>query len=101
MKSAEFLDAVKEKYCITTDYRLSRILKIAPSRISMYRSSKREFDADTCKLVAIELDETVEFLLAEIQAVRAMRTTHEAAWRRLARLARKAKKCAKRRRREK
>ena len=100
MKSAEFLDAIKEKYGIKTDYRLSRILKISPSRISMYRSSQREFDEDTCKLVAIELDETVKFLLAEIQAVRAMRTKDEAAWRRLARLARKARRCTKRRRRE-
>ncbi len=100
MKSAEFLDAIKEKYGIKTYHRLRRILKISPSRISMYRNSKREFDADTCKLVAIELDETVEFLLAEIQAVRAMRTKHEAAWRRLARLARKARRCTKRRRRE-
>ena len=94
MKSAEFLDALKEKYGIKTDYRLSRILKISPSRISMYRSSKREFDEDTCKLVAIELDETVEFLLAEIRAVRATRTKHEAAWRRLARVARKGKTAA-------
>ncbi len=101
MKSAEFLDAIKEKYGIKTDYRLSRILKISPSRISMYRSSQREFDADTCKLVAIELDETVEFLLTEIRAVRAMRTKHEVAWRRLARLAKKARRCTKRRRREK
>ena len=101
MKSAEFLDALKEKYGIKTDYRLGRILKISPSRISMYRSSKREFDEDTCKLVAIELDETVEFLFAEIRAVRATRTKHEAAWRRLARLAKKARRCVKKRRREK
>ena len=101
MKSAEFLDAIKEKYGIKTDYRLSRILKISPSRISMYRTSQREFDEDTCKLVAIELDDTVEFLLAEIQAVRAMRTKHEVAWRRLVRLARKARRCTKRHRREK
>jgi hypothetical protein len=101
VKSAEFLDAIKEKYGIKTDYRLSRILKISPSRISMYRSSTREFDEDTCKLVAIELNETVEFLLAEIQAVRSVRTKHEAAWRRLARVARKARRCAKRQRREK
>ena len=94
MKSADFLEAIKKKYGIKTDYRLSRILKISPSRISMYRSSKREFDEDTCKLVAIELDETVEFLLAEIRAVRATRTKHEAAWRRLARVARKGKTAA-------
>ena len=91
MKSAEFLDAIKEKYGIKTDYRLGRILKISPSRISMYRISKREFDEDTCDVVAIDLDETIEVLLAEIQAVRGTRTKHEAAWRRLGRVARKGK----------
>jgi uncharacterized small protein (DUF1192 family) len=60
----------------------------------MYRTSKREFDEDTCELVAIELDETIEFLLAEIQAIRATRTKHEAAWRCLGRVARKGKTAA-------
>ncbi len=89
MKSAEFLDVIKRKYGIKTDYRLGQILKISPTRISMYRTGKREFDEATCELVAIELDEPMEFLLAEIQAVRATRTKHEAAWRRLGRVARK------------
>ena len=101
MKSADFLEAIKKKYGIKTDYRLGQILKISPTRISMYRTSEREFDEATCELVAIELDETIEFLLAEIQAVRATRTKHEVAWRRLARVARKARRCTKRRRREK
>ena len=57
----------------------------------MYRISKREFDEDTCDLVAIDLDEAIEVLLAEIQAVRGTRTKHEAAWRRLGRVARKGK----------
>ena len=94
MKSADFLDAIKKKYGIKTDYRLGQILKISPTRISMYRTSEREFDEATCELVAIELDETIEFLLAEIQAIRATRTKHEAAWRRLARVARKGKTAA-------
>ncbi len=47
--------------------------------------------------MAIELDEPIEFLLAEIQAVRATRTNNEAAWRRLAQLAKKARRCAKKR----
>ena len=101
MKSADFLDAIKKKYGIKTDYRLGRILKISPSRISRYRTGQREFDEATCELVAIELNEPMEFLLAEIQAVRATRTKHEAAWRSLARLAKKARRCAKQRRREK
>jgi len=91
VKSADFLDAIKKKYGIKTDYRLGQILKISPTRISMYRTSEREFDEATCELVAVELDETIEFLLAEIQAVRATRTKHEAAWRRLGRVARKGK----------
>ena len=94
MKSADFLDAIKKKYGIKTDYRLGQILKISPTRISMYRTSEREFDEATCELVAIELDETIEFLLAEIQAIRATRTKYEAAWRRLARVARKGKTAA-------
>ena len=97
MKSADFLDAIKKKYGIKTDYRLGRILRISPSRISRYRTGQREFDEATCELVAIELNEPMEFLLAEIQAVRATRTNHDAAWRRLARLAKKARRCAKKR----
>ena len=94
MNSAKFLDAIKKKHGIQTDYRLSQILEISHSRISMYRNGKREFDEDTCVLVAMELDEPMEYVMAEIQAVRASRTKHEAAWRRLARLARKAKTAA-------
>jgi len=91
VKSADFLDTLKKKYGIKTDYRLGEILKISSSRISRYRTGEREFDEATCELVAIELDEPIEFLLAEIQAVRATRTKHEAAWRRLGRVARKGK----------
>ena len=94
MNSAKFLDAIKKKHGIQTDYRLGRILEISHSRISNYRTGRREFDEDTCVLVAIELDEPVEYVMAEIQAVRATRTKHEAAWRRLARLARKGKTTA-------
>ncbi len=101
MKSADFLDAIKKKYGIKTDYRLGRILKISPSRISRYRTGQREFDEATCELVAIELGESTEFLFTEIQAVRERRTNHDAAWRRLAKLAKKARRCAKERRREK
>jgi len=97
VKSADFLDAIKKKYAIKTDYPLSQILKISPSQISGYRTGQREFGEATCELVAIELDEPIEYLLAEIQAVRATRTKHEAAWRRLARLAKKARRCAKKR----
>ncbi len=94
MNSAGFLDALKKKYGIKTDLRLGQILKISHSRIAMYRTGKREFDEGTCKLVAIELDEPMEYVMAEIQAVRAMRSKHTAAWRNLARLAKKGKSAA-------
>ena len=57
MKSAEFMDALKKKYGIKTDLRLGQILNISHSRIAMYRTGEREFDEDTCELVAIELDD--------------------------------------------
>ncbi len=94
MNSAEFIDALKEKYGIKTDLRLGQILKISHTRIAMYRTGKREFDEDTCALVAIELDEPMEYVMAEIQAVRAARSNHTAAWRRLARVAKKGKSAA-------
>ncbi len=94
MNSAEFMDALKKKYGIKTDLRLGQILKISHSRIAMYRTGKREFDEDTCALVAIELDEPMEYVMAEIQAVRTTRSNHTAAWRRLGRLARKGKTAA-------
>ena len=94
MNSAEFMDALKKKYGIKTDLRLGQILKISHSRIAMYRTGKREFDEDTCALVAIELDEPMEYVMAEIQAVRAARSNHTAAWRRLGRLAKKGKTAA-------
>ncbi len=91
MNSAKFLDAIKKKHGIQTDYSLGRILEISQSRISSYRTGRREFDEDTCVLVAIELDEPMEYVIAEIQAVRAARSNHTAAWRRLGRLAKKGK----------
>ncbi len=54
MKSANFLDAIKKKYGIKTDYPLGQILKISPSTISKYRTGQREFHEATCELVAIE-----------------------------------------------
>ena len=95
MNSAKFLDAMKMKYGIKTDYRLGQILKISQSRISMYRTGKREFDEDTCVIVALELDEPIEVVKAEIQAVRAARSNQTAAWRRLSRFATKGKSAVK------
>ena len=95
MNSAKFLDAMKKKYGIKTDYRLGQILKISHSRISMYRTGKREFDDDTCVMVALELDEPIEFVKAEIQVVRAARSNQTAAWRRLSRFATKGKSAVK------
>ena len=91
MKSADFLDALKRKFGIRTDRRLGQILNISHPRVSLYRNGEREFDDDTCKLVASKLDEPVEFVLTEIRAIRDRRSQNEAAWRRLARLARKGK----------
>ena len=81
-QSSEFSEIFgrdKKKHGIKTDYSLGRILEISHSRISSYRTGKREFDEDTCELVAIELDEPLEYVMAEIQAVRAMRSEHTAA----------------------
>lgn len=91
MDSAEFLDVLKKKYGIVTDLNLGQLLKVPQACIALYRTGECEFDDSTCKLVAFELGEAPEFVLAEIRAVRARRTEQEAAWRRLGRLARKGR----------
>ena len=88
MNSANFLDAIKKKYGIRTDRRLGQILKISDTRVALYRAGEREFDDNTCRLVAFELGKPTESVLAEIRVVRDRRTRNEAAWRRLTRLAR-------------
>ena len=51
---------------------------------------KREFDEDTCELIAHSLDLPTTYVLAEIQATRSKNPKHARRWHRLALLAKKA-----------
>ena len=84
MKSADFLDAVRAKHGFTSDYQVHKFLRIAQSRVSMYRTGRREFDSKTCHLVANALDVDPAWVMVEIQVERANRTEDRDAWQRVA-----------------
>ena len=84
MKSADFLDAVRAKHGLTSDYQVHKFLRIAQSRVSMYRTGRREFDSKTCHLVANALDVDPAWVMVEIQVERANRTEDRDAWQRVA-----------------
>lgn len=47
-----FLNSLKEKNKIATDYKLAQFIGIPPARIANYRSGRREFDDSTCLKIA-------------------------------------------------
>ena len=90
MNSAQFLDAVKAKHALRSDYQAGKFLGIKQGRISMYRTGRRQFDDATCLLFAKALDLGPLHVIAEIQAERAKEPELERVWKALARMTKKA-----------
>ena len=44
MDTLEYLDAIKKKQGLTSDYQLARILELMPSNITAYRKKRRVMD---------------------------------------------------------
>ena len=86
MNSAEFLDAVREKHGLTSDYQVAKKLEIPLSSISMYRTHRRQFDDWVSIKVAGSLGWDPGFVMASIQAERAKRTEDREVWQRVAEL---------------
>lgn len=81
MKTTEqFLDAVRAKHGLTSDYQLAKHLKIRPSRISNYRNGISLFDEETCLLIAADLELDPGYVFACIAAERANKPAVKAAW---------------------
>ncbi len=94
MNSADFLDAVRRRHKLTSDYQVGKLTGIKPSRISMYRIGKREFDDATCLAFAEALGKAPLYVIAEIQAERAKKPDIKKVWKALARMTKKAKAAA-------
>lgn len=76
----EFLDAVKAKHGLTSDYQLSKLLECTHSAISNYRAGKSRLDEETACKVADLLGIEAGFVLSCIAAERSKNTKVKAAW---------------------
>lgn len=54
--AAEYIDRIKDKTGLVSDYQVSQLLNITRSAVSRYRRNDGHFEADTALKVAITLD---------------------------------------------
>lgn len=70
MRTIDYLDAIKARHGLRTDYQLSKFTGWNKQRVSNYRNGKTELDEAACIQVAEWLDENPAKVMAEIQASR-------------------------------
>ncbi|PRG56869.1 helix-turn-helix transcriptional regulator [Burkholderia gladioli] len=76
----EWLDAVKAKLDLPSDYAAAKVLGVTRSTVSAYRNGKSTFDEDTCFRVAEILDVRAFEVVAATHAERARDDRHRAFW---------------------
>ncbi len=86
MNTRDFLDAVKRRHRLRSDYALAKFLGWRQPRISTYRNTPRELDDAACIKVADALDLPCGYVLATIAAARTKDKAARAEWTRVARL---------------
>jgi len=86
MKTVDFLDAVKKRHGLTSDYQLAKLLRWNTQRISMYRHTPRELDDDACVQIAEALGVPPAYVMACIAAARAKSADIKRHWLAAARL---------------
>lgn len=94
MNTRDFLDAVKRRHGLASDYKLAQLLRWNPRRVSMYRTTARELDETGCIAIADALDLPRGYVLAEIAAARAKDEGARREWLRVARLLKAGSKAA-------
>lgn len=90
MKSSDYIDAIKERHSLRSDYAASKLIGISPNRISNYRTNRSDFDGDIIPRIAELLSMDAAVIVADIAAARAKTTFERDAFSRLAALARAA-----------
>ena len=88
MKTTEYLDAVKTRAALTSDYQLARLLGLEPSNITMYRKERRVMDDYTAARVAELLDIDELEVIAQANAEREKDAAKRAFWEHKAKAAR-------------
>lgn len=84
-KTVDFLDGVKRRHGLTSDYQLSKRLRLTRSAISAYRNGDRALDENVALVVAQELQLSPAYVLACTAAERAKRPEVRTAWEKAAR----------------
>ncbi|WP_300750625.1 DUF3693 domain-containing protein [Janthinobacterium sp.] len=76
----QFLDAVKEKLGIESDYALAKRLGFSLSTVSNYRTGRRVLDDDAALTIALALDIHPFNVIASVNAERAKTPEQRARW---------------------
>lgn len=76
----QFLDAVKEKLGIESDYALAKRLGFSLSTVSNYRTGRRVLDDDAALTVALALDIHPFNVIASVNAERAKTPEQRERW---------------------
>ncbi len=92
MNTSAYLDAVKERLNLQSDYALAAKLEESRSRISNYRTGRTEMDGDLIQKVASALGIDPIIVLADVSASRASTGFERDAFKRLAIIARAQKR---------
>jgi plasmid maintenance system antidote protein VapI len=80
MKTVDFLDAVKQRLGIQSDYALAKALKIAQPTVSGYRAGRTCVDNDVALAIAEILDLNPMVVIAAANAERAKTPEQKARW---------------------
>lgn len=84
MNSKDFIEQVKVKHGLPSNYAAARFLGMTDQRISAYARGRREFDDETAKKVAEALDLEPIYVMLQVQAERAPQHEIKVIWRQAA-----------------
>jgi len=86
-RTADFLDALKARHQLTSDYQLAKLLNVSSSRVANYRMDRSKLDDAIALKVAELLDLEAGYVLACVHAERAKEPRERKAWAELAKRA--------------
>lgn len=80
MNTLEYIDAVKQRRGVTSDYALAKELGVAKQTISNYRKGKTHFDDAVCRRVAEILGMHPGLVMLDMQRERAQTPEARTVW---------------------
>lgn len=80
MKPSEYLDALRAKLNLPSDYALQKELGVTKAAISKYRNNKAHFDDAVCRRVGNLLEKHPGIVMLDMQRQRAREPEDQAMW---------------------